>query len=931
MFKITQLLLCLFGTAVPAFAQNAWHLNLPGAPLSNTFCGLGFEGDRYLVHTHASIYELDHLGAVTGNIRLANGPLLWTSVVKRTTVPDGHPYFLVARRPVSQSPTYSLAEYRPGTGFVNEQQVPDSLGSISGQRPLLVDLPDGSFLAIGRKFYRKMTYSPATGFSQVWARPLGMAATAVLPFNNTLILTDAAGYVTALDENGNLLWTKHHGIAFRGIAAAPVGFIACGQTSGGKATVIRLDANGDEIWRKETTDNDYFAIVAAAAGTFSVTGQSTAGSIVLASLSSAGEVLWKKDYGLGTGIRLLEAPGGGFVLAAQGIAPSGLRLINTDDRGQTPPLENAQISERRISTSAIQATLLPSAALFFDGSGASFISIPDSAATMLSFAPWFGGIVAQGDLYVAAANYPGFYTDFRTGLANGSPRDFRQVWAASRDAINHLRFDFGADKTLDDPVPFDLLTWPGKGNPYLRHNLDFTPVETASGLFPAPFVDANNDGIYNVYDGDYPRIKGDIMAWWALTDSTLHNQSYGRVMGLDLQVSAYAYDCPQTGSVERSVFADFEIVNRFQTDYQGTYMGFFTDVDLGCQEDDLLGSLPAEDAYYVYNQDAVDSNCVANIHGFGANIPMQSIALLNRRLDHFMYYQSPIAGTPLPATTDPALPSEFYRLLQGFWRDGTPLTTGGSGYNPASTDTVRYAFPGNPADSQGWSMCTAPQPYADRRLLGSHGPFAFAAGDTFLVQVAFTFHPDIPHPCPDISGQVKANIAQIRQWKNAGTLDNGVDLGQVVVIAPGQTIQLQASVPGALSYLWSTGETTASISVSGPGQYTVTVTAPTGCRLEENVLVQLGSGAGVPAAAIPWSVQPNPARAFTLVTCAGCAENASYQAVLRNAQGMLLQQAAGAGKAFRLDLSSFPAGFYWLELWQGGQFLGNKKLVLVGY
>ncbi|MBK6930067.1 MAG: hypothetical protein IPH12_04095 [Saprospirales bacterium] len=134
MFKITQLLLCLFGTAVPAFAQNAWHLNLPGAPLSNTFCGLGFEGDRYLVHTHASIYELDHLGAVTGNIRLANGPLLWTSVVKRTTVPDGHPYFLVARRPVSQSPTYSLAEYRPGTGFVNEQQVPDSLGSISGQR-----------------------------------------------------------------------------------------------------------------------------------------------------------------------------------------------------------------------------------------------------------------------------------------------------------------------------------------------------------------------------------------------------------------------------------------------------------------------------------------------------------------------------------------------------------------------------------------------------------------------------------------------------------------------------------------------------------------------------------------------------------------------------------------------------------------------------
>jgi hypothetical protein len=358
-------------------------------------------------------------------------------------------------------------------------------------------------------------------------------------------------------------------------------------------------------------------------------------------------------------------------------------------------------------------------------------------------------------------------------------------------------------------------------------------------------------------------------------------------------------------------------------------MGFFTDFDLGCFEDDYIGSLPDANAFYVYNEDNFDGNCSFGIPGFADKIPVQTVTFLNQSLDHSLFFNNSTIGTPIPGSTSPDFPYEYYNYLQGKWRDGTPLTTGGIGYNPGSTNYINHVFPDNPNDSQGWSMCTANLPYADRRMINSHGPFNFASGDTFNIQLAFTLHPDIPHPCPDIFGLVKPAVAQISQWKNDGALDFDVDLGQVVHLPPGQSVLLNPGTSPGATYLWSTGDVTPSIIVNQPGEYSVTVTPATGCQIVENVLVQLGTSANEPANTPAWKAQPNPARNFVFVECADCSDGA-LQAVLRNAQGAALLSLQGQNRQFRLETNNFPPGFYWLELWQEGQFLGGKKLILLG-
>jgi hypothetical protein len=276
--------------------------------------------------------------------------------------------------------------------------------------------------------------------------------------------------------------------------------------------------------------------------------------------------------------------------------------------------------------------------------------------------------------------------------------------------------------------------------------------------------------------------------------------------------------------------------------------------------------------------------------------------------------------------SDPAAPQEYYYYLQGRWRDGTPLTGTGNGYNPGNTNEVEFAFPGNPGSPQGWTMCTAPPPQADPRMIGTHGPFDLSAGDTFNIRIGFTIHPDIPHPCPDIPSEVHPTLEQIRTWNGAGALDALPDLGQVLTLQPGQSLTLNADIPGALAYQWSNGANASGITINQPGIYTVTVTAATGCKIEEEVLVQLSTSTQDKAPLTEWTIRPNPSSEYTWIECRECpAGSGATRIVVRNAQGTALRQMETAGPILRVDAATLPAGLYWLELWQDGRYLGTKK------
>ncbi|MCC6412358.1 MAG: PQQ-binding-like beta-propeller repeat protein, partial [Saprospiraceae bacterium] len=576
------------------FSQSTWYQIMPIASVAPTFYGMVAEGDGYVVFSDRNIVQTDRFGTNTGRVTLTTTTPFTTDVIKRYDQTTGDPYFIMARRGITPQTQYLLTEHRPGTGFVNTLTITDTLGSLSGLRPTMLEQPDGSIIVVGKQFYRKVTYDPATGFTELWVRPFNITATSVLQHNNTIIACDANGLVVALDEDGSTLWTQNHGINLRSIAAAPGGFIGCGQLAGNQAVVIRMDENGAEIWREETSDQDYYDVVSTSDGNFATTGWSASGNIVLAHLGSDGAVLWQKPFGTGTGLHLLQDADGGYVLMARATNPNSIHMIKTDADGQTASPKRAVFQERQLQTETLEATLIAWPMLFFDGSDAAFISRADSAATIFDFSPWIGGLHSNGAVHLAAsrASGGGFNFDYESGPLNGQPEDFSRVWLANRNDINTLRYDFGVDESLDGPVPFDLLTWPGRGNPNFKYNLDFTRVTTDPNLFCAPFVDVNGDGVYNVYDGDYPLIKGDNMVWMVFNDDVAHELSSALPLNMELQVSVYAFDCAESDAIDQSLFASFEFINRSTNDYLDTYMGFFTDFDLGCLSDDYVGTLP---------------------------------------------------------------------------------------------------------------------------------------------------------------------------------------------------------------------------------------------------------------------------------------------------------------------------------------------------
>ncbi|MBK8968820.1 MAG: T9SS type A sorting domain-containing protein [Lewinellaceae bacterium] len=792
-------------------------------------------------------------------------------------------------------------------------------------------MPDNSFIVFGRKLYRKINYDRTTGFTQEWARNTGAVwPIAVAQHNNRLILADEKGQLQALDADGNQVWLRSHTTQFRALKVLSDGFAGCGVQSNGVPIVLRMDFDGQEMWSAGYSGAIFHDIIRTSDGGYAVAGLSDNSEMILLKLDAQGAVTWTQNYGdagnaSGGSSDVLELPDGGFLLLARG--KTAVHCIRTDAQGNAPEADDFRVGYRQLKNTALQADFFPEAGLFFNGSAGTFLALEDSvtAPTILAYSPWIAGKDPGGNLRVAAADFisSSIPDDYRTGGVATLENEFDRVWAINRAQLRAMREDFRLDNSLDDPVPLDIITWPGKGNPNLKYNLDFSPVQTNPDHFPAPFVDVNNDGRYNVYDGDYPVLKGDQMVWWAFTDSTKHGKTFTDPMLVDFQVAAYTYDCLPNPLLEKSLFVDYTLINRSGNTYAESYLGFFTDPDLGCHFDDFIGSAPQADAWYVYNADADDDDSCSGRSGFGTTIPVQTVQYLNHSLNQSMYYANPSVSNPPPGITDPKLAAEYYNYLRGYWRDGKPLTRGGTGYDPGSTDTVKFVFPDNPANPQGWTMCTGNLPYANRRVINTHGPFNFGAADTFRLEVAFTRHSNIPHPCPDIFGLVVPPLQQLKQWHTDGALNLQTGLAPVYTIGSGQTIELDASVPGG-SYNWSTGSIEPIVQISAPGNYTVTITGQTGCAQVENILVQTGVSTGEPQ--LPeWKIWPNPASGQLLVSCPEC-DAASTRALLYNAQGQLVRQQAELSKA--MDVHSLPPGVYWLELRDARGWLGVKRVVV---
>ena len=427
----------------------------------------------------------------------------------------------------------------------------------------------------------------------------------------------------------------------------------------------------------------------------------------------------------------------------------------------------------------IQARILNGGDLFWDFTEARFIPNPSPTgagpATIFAAGLWLGGVDPAGDLKLAAVTYR------HDGKADyfAGPLDENGETNAANCTNWDLHFRVRGDRitAFIDSLPFlagnpalaivqfrGVMGWPGRGNPYFSDLWGFELPTTSQPL--APFYDADANGLYDPLQGDYPAVSLQLQApfvptemiWCVFNDQgagAMHAASGGKPFGVEVQLTAWAFDSLSQPTLNNTVFTSHKMIFRMPEAVDSCFVGMWVDFDLGCGSDDYVGSAPALDAFYAYNQDVVDgspgnacpSGGIGILPTFEGIPPVQSVTFLSLPLDKCIYYNNSVSSpTPPAGTYDPQQSNEYYNYLTGHWRDGLPLTYGGSGYLSNGAE-VNHAFPDDPADSNGWSMCTAGLVQSDRRMIGIHQLGQVVPGQMEELNVAWTVHPNPDLPC----------------------------------------------------------------------------------------------------------------------------------------------------------------------------------------
>lgn len=132
-----------------------------------------------------------------------------------------------------------------------------------------------------------------------------------------------------------------------------------------------------------------------------------------------------------------------------------------------------------------------------------------------------------------------------------------------------------------------------------------------------------------------------------------------------------------------------------------------------------------------------------------------------------------------------------------------------------------------------------------------------------------------------------------------------------------------------LTYLWSTGDTSAALQGLAPGTYTVTVTDANGCTATTEVVVEFITGLDDVIGLNEFSLMPNPTRGHFQVFLAFAQQEAVW-VELYNASGQRLQRTMHHGQRVELsfDLTDQSEGVYFISI-QTARGSVTKPVVLV--
>lgn len=426
------------------------------------------------------------------------------------------------------------------------------------------------------------------------------------------------------------------------------------------------------------------------------------------------------------------------------------------------PCSNPQ-SQTDLFGNNIKARILNGGDLFTDFQKGKFIPNPggpgtDSPSTIFAAGILLGGLDPAGNLRFAGSIYrDADRHDFSAGplYADGTTNGFNcsnwdRFFVVKAERIEAFRADLPMTASEAIAAYPEIMGWPGKDNPHFADVNGFVMLNSPGPM--APFFDADLDGVYNPLVGDYPVVKlrdtepfiPSEIIWCVFNDNGGANSySMGVPLQTEIHLTAWAFDCPSDPVLDNTVFTSHKFIYRGTETLSDVYVGLWADVDLGCPLDDNFGCNPDLATMYAYNETATDKQNCFPVTPFPNTPPVQTITFLNQPLSKYSVQQS--GPGDFPPSGMPVLAIEGYRYLSGIWRDGIPLTQGGNGYG--GTTPANHLFPDDPADVNGWSMCTTNLPVGNRTCIGSTYFDTWQPGQITEMNVAWAVHPNTPLPC----------------------------------------------------------------------------------------------------------------------------------------------------------------------------------------
>lgn len=426
---------------------------------------------------------------------------------------------------------------------------------------------------------------------------------------------------------------------------------------------------------------------------------------------------------------------------------------------------------------------------------------------------------------------------------------FDKVWAVKKQDIqNHIQLWSKSNGPMSS-VHSSIKDWPARGNK------QYTTIPIEDDL--APFVDVNNNGIYDPEYGDYPKIKGD-EAHFAVVNDVSTNRS--DAIGIEMHILTYLYDSPLFNGLGSSIFHNCKVIKKTTGNANDLIMSLYVDCDLGNYNDDYVGCDTLSNTAFTYNADDYDENIT--VPGYLENSPIVSVSFINRKMNAFSYFINGMGGT----VNDPVTLNSVRNFMEGKTNNGGTFTVSPDGVTPGYPVT-RYLFFGNPSDSNAWSMKSSNFIPRDLRYIMSSDKTLLEYNKPQSLDFVTYLHSFKPYKFPpNVRDSVIPEIEKVKNY--AGSENCNINFSAKITPDTNKTRKGKIEITnitnsqGTPTIKWSSNETTQSIIGKDSGKYRVVIIDANNCMKDSTFYIphiQKGTGSITQTSIDNISIFPNPA------------------------------------------------------------------------